>query len=119
MARRRSSITTPLRYMIKAIRAHGGEPPKELLNTLALAQYAAWEVGLKDYKRAWEIAEGVLQAMKVPKAMYGLYRSFVMEYVNKVKKRGILTDEELITIWERKGGIDRKVMEEIIKKLKR
>ena len=118
MARKRVSITTPLRYTYKVIRVHGGVPPAELLSQLGQMQHAAWEAGYGEYRNAWAEAKPVLLQERVPVAQHGLYRAFVFEYINKVKMRGILSEEELITMWERKGGLDPAIMRLIIDRLK-
>jgi len=108
--RKKVGATTPLRYTYKAIRDHGGEPSPELLQMLGQTQQSEWSKGFGQYKELYELIKPVLRENGVPSALWGLYRSYAFELENKVRVRGILTLDELITIWERKAGLDRNVM---------
>ncbi len=118
MPRKSITITTPLRYTYKMVRLHGGVPSPEMINELARMQYAAWEAGYGEYKEAYARIKSVLEDNNIPSGLWGLYKAFVNEYLNKVKQRRVLTEEELMNIWERKARLERHVMEAIIAKLK-
>jgi hypothetical protein len=115
--KKRIGPTTGHRYRVKAMRVHGfGMPPRVLETTiheLALLQEGQRQEGFAPYHDAWLKAKEKLQALNVPSGLWGLYRSFVMELINKVSRRGLLSLEQLIEITVKKTGLDADVMREL------
>lgn len=111
--KKKITATSPLRFQYKAIRAHGGIPPPELLNMLGQTQTSEWNRGFGQYRELYELIKPVLRENGVPSAMWGLYRSFAFEMEAKVRIRGVLSLDELMSNWVKKGGLDQGVMSSI------
>jgi hypothetical protein len=118
MARKkRVGLTTYARYTYKAIRLHGGKPSDQLIEQLGHTQASAWQAGFANYQDAYSLILPILQDHKVPSALYGIYRAFAFEVENKVRQKKVVTSDELIQQWIRKGGLDPAVMRDIIEAL--
>jgi len=115
--KKRISPTSGHRYRVKAMRVHGfGMPPRVIETTiheLALLQEGQRQEKYAPYHDAWLKAREKLQELHVPSGQWGLYRSFVMELINKVSKRGLLTVEQLIEMTVKKSGLDPAIMREL------
>ncbi len=117
MGRRRGDdSTSTTRYMLKMYRIFACGVPPDLAMKVAEALARARELGYAPYKIAWDHARSVMLRYDVPKALWGLYRSFVYEFVNKVIKRRQMTKEELIMEWINKG-LERSVLEALVNEI--
>jgi hypothetical protein len=120
MARkRREGITSYPRYRGKMYSVAYGifngnaELALEYANALASARASGFGV----YKEAYRVAIPVLQRNEVPSALWGLYRSFIMELINKVQGRRLATVDEIIDKWVDlglDGGILREVANAVV-----
>jgi len=112
--KRQEGVTSFPRYLMKmykiGLAISGG-------NELLAQQYAmtvsqARAMGIGTYKNAWTEAKGVLTSRSVPSSMFGLYRAFTLELVNKVQRRGIASPEQIIERWTEQG-LDPNILREI------
>jgi hypothetical protein len=113
--KRQEGITSYSRYLGKmysiglAVAGNNTEIAKLYAETLSQAR----AMGIGIYKAAWQEAKGVLTSHKVPSTLFGLYRAFTLELVNKVQRRGIAAPEDIIAKWEA-DGLDAGIMGEIV-----
>jgi len=114
----RDDLTSNIRYRIKMYRvglglAGGNE---SLAREYAEALNTARLMGVGSYEHYWEVAEGVVRGQGVPRAYYGLYRSFTSELIKKAQRQRVASVEEIIEKWT-KNGLDPKVLRMICERI--
>ena len=106
MARKRQEgVTTNIRYKLKAyavgygIGAGNPELAKEYAEVLTTARASGYGV----FKTAYQEIKPVLMREGVPSALWGLYKAFINEIINKVQRRKIATVDEIVNKWVNLG----------------
>lgn len=114
MARKRQEgITTYPRYKLKMYRVFKIDGvPEALATEVATALTHARALGYGVFKTAWFEAKAILMRLGVPSAMWGLYKAFTNELINKVQRKKEATVEDIIAKWER-NGLDPTVLREV------
>jgi len=113
--KRQEGVTTPIRYKLKAyavgygIGAGNVEYAKEYAEALTTARASGYGI----FKQAYEEIKPVLMRMGVPSALWGLYKAFINEIINKVQRRKIATVEDIIAKWVNLG-LDEGVLRECV-----
>ena len=113
--KRQEGVTTPVRYKLKAyavgygIGAGNVEYAKEYAEALTTARASGYGI----FKQAYEEIKPVLMRMGVPSALWGLYKAFINEIINKVQRRKIATVDDIVDKWT-KLGLDPTVLRECV-----
>lgn len=111
--KRQEGITTYPRYKLKMYRVFKVDGvPEDLAKEVATALTQARAVGYGVFKTAWQEAKAILMRLGVPSALWGLYKAFTNELINKAQRRKIMTVEEVIDKWV-KYGLDPAVLREV------
>ena len=112
MARKRQEgVTTLPRYKGKMYAVGYGifAGNEELAREYAEALSHARSQGFGIYRVAYQEIKPILMRNGVPSTLWGLYKAFVNELINKVQRKKIATVEDIIDKWV-KGGLDEGVL---------
>ena len=112
--KRQEGITTLPRYKGKMYAVAFGifAGNEELAKEYAEALSHARSQGFGVYRVAWQETKPILMKHEVPSALWGLYKAFVNELINKVQRRKIATVEEIIDKWVG-NGLDEAVLRDV------
>jgi hypothetical protein len=116
--KRQEGITTLPRYKLKAY-AVGfgiGAQNERLANEYAESLAQARSAGYGIYKNAYQEIKPVLARDNVPSALWGLYKAFANELINKVQRRGLATIDEIVQKWVAMG-LDENVLRDVVNAL--
>jgi len=112
--------TTTPRYRLKIYRQMAGQTDPELVKEFANSVEAEWNEKFGKYREAYEWLKQFLGnpqntgGKTVPKALYGLYRSFLFKAMKRVPAGD--DPQTIIDYFEEHAGLDSNVMWEILQK---
>ena len=113
--KRQEGVTTLPRYKMKAYAVGYGISfgNERLANDYAEALAQARSAGYGLYKNAYQEIKAVLREDKVPSALWGLYKAFANELINKVQRRKSATIDEIVAKWV-EMGLDENILRDVV-----